>query len=140
MRFMRECWVCCASEREAREVEGARGWNWSLTGEGCVDFAGDVDFGPCREVGSMGFSGEIGALERDGRWVSEECVDFVGDTGVAPGKEVKKLTANAGFSRIIRRKRKSSLCFRGLPGRRSKTSHVLINERKSCGALDNPRS
>ena len=87
------------------------------------------DFGRSR-VGSKSLLGEYdggsGDFEERG---SSMDVFLVGEHGMPVGKVLKKLPAKAGFSRIIRRNRKSSFLLRGLPGRRKSTSLVLIKER-----------
>jgi hypothetical protein len=59
---------------------------------------------------------------------------LTGEEGNEVLNELKKLTASAGFSRIINRNRKSSFRRRGRPGRRNKTSLVLIKERNKVEA------
>lgn len=110
MRFKSECWVCWASVRDAEFSRSRRK----------VSFVGEtVDFENRRA--STGFSGDVDGVTREG---------FRGDMVVRGGLLVlKKLNASAGFSRMIKRKRRSSLRRSGRPGRRRRTSLVLIRER-----------
>ena len=105
-----------------------------------VDVSGDDESGifDCRGAADcrreVNISGDTGmgiiGFEEAGSSIE---VGFVGDGGSVEDA-LKKLTANAGFSRIISRNRRSSLCLSGRPGRRSNTSLVLINERNNVCA------
>ena len=86
----------------------------------------------------MGLSGDDatgcwGTIGFDERCSSTEHF-FTVEDGNEVLNELKKLTANAGFSRIISRNRKSSFRRRGRPGRRNRTSLVLIKERNKFEA------
>ena len=72
---------------------------------------------------SNDFSGDDdGSFEGD--WSMEDVTGAGGG-----GADVKKLTAKAGFSRMINRNRKSSFRFSGRPALRNSTSLVFIKER-----------
>lgn len=127
MRFMRECCVCWASGFDGPEIEFSRA---RVVEVGFVGAGRDLEG---RRESSGDLSGEEDSKFEDGFGTpgSSKVVLFRGEDGKHGLRVLKKLTAKAGFSNMMSRKRRSSFRFKGRPGLLRRTSLVLINARNN---------